>query len=122
MVCPRICPGKYLLTLPYRLSGFEKVNFYHPLFAYEAILNFANMFFLLWLSRRFDGILKAGDVFLAYLGFYSLGRFLLEFLRLDVSLVNGININQLFFAVVFICAGTWYIFASPPRPEIVRSL
>jgi phosphatidylglycerol---prolipoprotein diacylglyceryl transferase len=68
-------------------------------------LNFANMVFLLWLARRFDGILKAGDIFLAYLGFYSLGRFLLEFLRLDISVVNGFNINQVFFAIVFICVG-----------------
>jgi prolipoprotein diacylglyceryltransferase len=64
------------------------------------------MAFLLWLSHRLGGILKAGDLFLAYLGFYSLVRFLLEFLRLDVSLVNGINVNQVFFAFVFLCAGT----------------
>jgi phosphatidylglycerol:prolipoprotein diacylglycerol transferase len=63
------------------------------------------MIFLLWLSRRFVGILKAGDLFLAYLGFYSIVRFLLEFLRLDVSLVSGFNINQIFFAIVFMGVG-----------------
>ena len=63
------------------------------------------MFFLLWFARRFDSVLKAGDIFLAYLGFYSLGRFLLEFLRLDISLINGFNINQIFFAIVFVCVG-----------------
>ena len=51
--CPPICPGRYLLTPPHRLSGFEKVNFYHPLFAYESLLNFANMIFLLWLCPPF---------------------------------------------------------------------
>lgn len=102
---PTNLPWKIFIDPSHRLSGFEKVNFYHPLFAYEAIWSFANMIFLLWLARRFDGILKAGDIFLAYLGFYSLGRFLLEFLRLDISVVNGVNINQVFFATVFICAG-----------------
>jgi phosphatidylglycerol:prolipoprotein diacylglycerol transferase len=102
---PTNLPWKIFIDPSHRLRGFEKVNFYHPLFAYEAILNFANMVFLLWLARRFDGILKAGDIFLAYLGFYSLSRFLLEFLRLDISVVNGFNINQAFFAIVFICVG-----------------
>jgi len=96
---------KIFIDPAHRLNGFETVNFYQPLFAYESLLNFANMIFLLWLSRRFMGILKAGDLFLAYLGVYSLIRFLLEFLRLDVSLITGFNINQIFFAVVFILAG-----------------
>jgi phosphatidylglycerol:prolipoprotein diacylglycerol transferase len=102
---PTNLPWKIFIDPGSRLSGFEKVNFYHPLFAYEALLNFASMFFLLWLARRFVGKIKAGDLFLAYLGIYSLLRFLLEFLRLDVSLVYGFNINQAFFAVVFIGVG-----------------
>ena len=102
---PTSLPWKIFIDPTSRLSGFEKINFYHPLFAYELLLNFASMFFLFWLARRFAGILKMGDLFLAYLGVYSLIRFLLEFLRLDVSLVNGFNINQMFFAIVFICAG-----------------
>jgi phosphatidylglycerol:prolipoprotein diacylglycerol transferase len=102
---PTNLPWKIFIDPAYRLSGFETINFYHPLFAYESLLNFANMIFLLWLARRFVGILKVGDLFLVYLGAYSFIRFLLEFLRLDVSLVNGFNINQVFFALVFICAG-----------------
>jgi phosphatidylglycerol---prolipoprotein diacylglyceryl transferase len=102
---PTNLPWKIFIDPAYRLSGFEKVNFYHPLFAYEALLNFAGMFLLLWLARRFIGIIKVGDLFLTYLGLYSLIRFLLEFLRLDVSLVNGLNINQVFFVIVFICVG-----------------
>ena len=102
---PTSLPWKIFIDPGYRLSGFEKVNFFHPLFAYESLLSFASMFLLLWLGRRFAGIIKTGDLFLTYLGFYSLIRFMLEFLRLDVSLVYGININQLFFAIVFICVG-----------------
>lgn len=102
---PTNLPWKIFIDPAHRLSGFEKINFYHPLFAYEAILNFANMIFVLWFVRRFDGTLKVGDVILAYLGFYSLSRFLLEFLRLDISVVRGININQVFFVIVFIGSG-----------------
>ncbi len=102
---PTNLPWKIFIEPAYRLVGFESVNFYHPLFAYEAILSFANVIFLLWLARRFVKTLKLGDLFLAYLGFYSLARFLLEFLRLDVALVNEVNINQVFFAIVFVCTG-----------------
>jgi prolipoprotein diacylglyceryl transferase len=102
---PTTFPLKVFIDPAHRLSGFETVNFYQPLFAYESFLNFASMLLLLWLSRRFSGILKTGDLFLVYLGFYSLIRFLLEYLRLDVSLVGGFNINQIFFALVFLYAG-----------------
>lgn len=102
---PTTVPWKIFIEPAYRLIGYESVEFYHPLFAYEVILNFVNLILLMWIARRFVSVLKAGDLFLAYLGFYSLIRFLLEFLRLDVALVNGINVNQIFFALVFICVG-----------------
>lgn len=102
---PTNLPWKIFIEPAYRLVGFESVNYYHPLFAYESILSFANVIFLLWLAHRFINTLKAGDLFLVYLGVYSLVRFLLEFLRLDVALVNGFNINQVFFAIVLVCAG-----------------
>ena len=55
---------------------------------------------LLWLGRRYEHWLKPGDLFLVYLIGYPLGRFWLEFLRLDISKVGGININQLLMVVV----------------------
>jgi phosphatidylglycerol:prolipoprotein diacylglycerol transferase len=102
---PTNLPWKIFIDPAHRLSGFESVNFYHPLFAYESILSFANVILLSWLARRLFGILKIGDLFLVYLGIYSLVRFLLEFLRLDIATVSNVNINQMFFAVIFVCAG-----------------
>ncbi len=88
-----------------RLTGYEDIHFYHPLFAYESVLSFVNLFLLLRLTRKFSDRLKTGDLFLVYLAVYSLIRFSLEFLRLDVALVGGWNINQIFFAVLFTCTG-----------------
>jgi phosphatidylglycerol:prolipoprotein diacylglycerol transferase len=48
--------------------------------------------------------LKSGDIFLTYLIIYPLGRFLLEFLRLDASLVAGLNANQTVMAIVALTA------------------
>jgi phosphatidylglycerol:prolipoprotein diacylglycerol transferase len=115
---PTNLPWKIFIDPAYRLAGFETVNFYHPLFAYEAILSFANMFFLFWLMRRFAEKLEAGDLFLAYLGFHALVRFLLEFLRLDAAFVGGINVNQAFFAIAFLCAGIGLYLRHRPVREL----
>jgi len=80
------------------------------LFFYEAIWNLANMVLLLWISRRFSERLKSGDVFLVYLIVYPVGRFLLDFLRLDAALVGGININQTIMAIVAVCSACALIF------------
>jgi phosphatidylglycerol:prolipoprotein diacylglycerol transferase len=99
---PTSLPWRLFIQPAYRLAGFQKVEYFHPLFAYEVILNFANLFFLTWFARNLRNSLKNGDVFLVYLGLYSGYRFLLEYLRLDVSLINGINANQVFFGLLFI--------------------
>jgi phosphatidylglycerol:prolipoprotein diacylglycerol transferase len=101
---PASLPWKIFIDPAHRLAGFESIEYYHPLFAYEAILNLVNLILLIWLSRRFFDSFKAGGLFLVYLGFYSFIRFFLEFLRLDVALVNDINVNQVFFALAFLCA------------------
>jgi phosphatidylglycerol:prolipoprotein diacylglycerol transferase len=101
---PTDLPWKIFIDPDHRLAGFLDVEYYHPLFLYESIWNLANMFLLLWISRRFADWLKAGDVFLIYLIVYPVGRFLLDFLRLDASMVGGININQTVMAVVAVLA------------------
>lgn len=102
---PAHLPWAIFIDPASRLIGYEEAHFYHPLFAYESILNFTNLFLLLWLAQKFTNRLKVGDIFLVYLAAYSVIRFSLEFLRLDVALVGGWNVNQLFFAILFVCAG-----------------
>ena len=97
---PTGLPWKIYIDPQHRLAGFSEVEYYHPLFLYESLWNLANMFLLLWVSRRFADRLKKGDLFLVYLIAYPVGRFLLDFLRLDASRVAGININQTVMAVV----------------------
>ena len=101
---PTNLPWKIYIDPQHRLAGYENVEYYHPLFLYESLWNLGNMFLLLWISRRYAGRLKDGDIFLIYLIVYPVGRFLLDFLRLDASLVGGININQSVMAVVAVCA------------------
>lgn len=92
-----------------RLPEFRDQSHYHPLFLYEALWNLFNMALLLWLGRRYSDRLIPGDIFLVYLIIYPLGRFLLEFLRLDSSLVVGINANQTLMLVVGLAAAALLI-------------
>ena len=97
---PTSLPWKIFIEPGYRLSGFEDQAYYHPLFFYEALWNMSNMALLLWVGHRFPERIKKGDLLLLYLIVYPVGRFLLDFLRLDASMLGGINANQTAMAVV----------------------
>ena len=101
---PTNLPWKIYIDPQFRLPGYQDVEYYHPMFLYESLWSLATVGVLLWLPRRYKDRLLQGDLFLIYLILYPLGRFLLEFLRMETSLVGGININQLFMAVVAIIA------------------
>ena len=107
---PTDLPWKLYIDPAHRLTGFESAEYYHPLFAYEAVVNLANVLVLLWIARRYQRQLLPGDVFLAYLVLYPVARFLLDFLRLDASQVAGVNANQTVTAAVAISAlaGFWW--------------
>lgn len=118
---PTNLPWKIFIAPERRLNGYFDVEYYHPLFLYESLWNLGNMFLLLWIGRRYADRLRDGDLFLVYLIVYPVGRFLLDFLRLDASLVGGININQSVMAVVAILAAAALYWrhraeASPRKP------
>ena len=115
---PTNLPWKIYIDPEHRLVDYQNVEYYHPLFLYESIWNFGNMLLMLWISRRFADRLKSGDIFLVYLVVYPVGRFLLDFLRLDASMVGGININQSIMAVVAVCAALTLFLRhrSDPKP------
>jgi phosphatidylglycerol:prolipoprotein diacylglycerol transferase len=107
---PTNLPWRIFISPANRLPGYENVAYYHPLFLYESLWNFANFLLLMWLSRKHSAKLLPGDIFLVYLVVYPFGRFMLEFLRLDPSMVGGININQTIMLVVGVLAAatlTW---------------
>jgi phosphatidylglycerol:prolipoprotein diacylglycerol transferase len=88
-----------------RIPEYAAFERFHPLFLYESIWNLLSMFFLLWIWRRFDDRLKSGDLFFVYLITYPVGRFLLEFIRLDYVPLFGINFNQGFMFLIAIASG-----------------
>lgn len=90
---------------PEEYRGIEYYNSgFHPLFLYESIWNLIAFFVLFWLWNNRRHAFKAGDFFLLYVAQYSVVRFFLEFIRIEVAYVPGteINIAQVFTLVTFI--------------------
>ena len=63
---------------------------FHPLFAYEALLNVIGMFVLLFIGRRFARRLYDGDIAMMYFIWYGSVRTLLEGFRTGNWLVGGV--------------------------------
>ena len=72
------------------------------------------MAILLILARRFKDWLKSGDILYIYMIMYAIGRFSLDFLRLDASQVGGVNFNQTFMIFVALAGGI-FIFLNHRR-------
>lgn len=116
---PTELPWAIFIDKLHRLPGYKDVAYYHPLFLYESLWNVMTMVLLLWLSRTYTGRLKPGSLFLVYLIVYGIGRFSLEFLRLDVSRMAGVNANQMFMALVVVTAAAVLVFRQRGRVENV---
>ncbi|MDP2965444.1 MAG: prolipoprotein diacylglyceryl transferase [Pelolinea sp.] len=97
---PSTLPWAIFIDKARRLPGYEDFSTFHPMFLYESLWSIFNFFLLLFLGRAYESKLKPGDIFWVYLIVYPVGRFFLEFIRLDPSLVGGINANQITMAVV----------------------
>ena len=103
---PTTLPWAIRIDPQYRLPDFAAIETYHPLFLYELLWSLGNLAVLLILGRKYQDRLRSGDLLLVYLIIYPVGRFFLEFLRLDLAYVGGINANQtLMAAVAIVSAG-----------------
>ncbi len=61
--------------------------FHHPTFLYESLWNLVGLLLLFVLRRR--KFLRAGELFLSYFIWYSIGRFFIEALRTDSLAFKG---------------------------------
>lgn len=94
----RVEPYKSLVDYPVADTLF------HPLFLYESLWSILAFIVLLNLFLRQRKNFSPGSFFLLYVMQYSVIRFLLEFIRVEVSLVGGINVAQVVCAVAFVIA------------------
>jgi phosphatidylglycerol---prolipoprotein diacylglyceryl transferase len=98
---PTSLPWGIFINPEHRLNGYEQFEFFHPLFAYEALalLFGAGMFYALYSGNR----RQSGVAFLVYVIYYSIIRFCLDLLRINTThkIFNTLTINQL--VLSFVC-------------------
>lgn len=78
----------------------------HPTFLYESIGNLLVFGFLLWYRKNKSKV--SGEIFLLYIGLYSLVRFFVEGLRTDSLMIGSIRTAQLM-SVVFVVVAFYAI-------------
>lgn len=100
----RVAPYGSTVDFPVATTHF------HPLFLYESLWSILAFIVLLNIYQRYRSRLLAGDVFLFYIMQYAFIRFLLEFLRVEVTMVGGINLSQLVCVVAFIGALVYFMY------------
>lgn len=86
-----------------RIAEYADVATYHPLFLYESLYNLI-VTFILWKLFHRKKAFQPGSIFTLYLVLYPLGRFFLEYLRLDKGMAGGLNVNQYVMGVTAIVA------------------
>ncbi|WP_262705092.1 MULTISPECIES: prolipoprotein diacylglyceryl transferase [Streptomyces] len=76
---------------------------YHPTFLYESLWNIGVALLLLWVGRRFAT--KQGQTFALYAAAYTVGRFWIEYLRIDEAhTFGGLRLNDWTSIAVFSAA------------------
>jgi len=102
---------------------------FHPTFFYESIWDYAvfiTLLFMIMYPKRVQRALKLrlrdGDIFLAYLVFYSIGRFIVEAMRTDSLYIIGDPVNggirsaQMLSIVSIFIGSVWFIWRHRARP------
>ncbi len=112
----RVAPYGSTVDYPYATT------FFHPLFLYESLWSILAFFVLYNIFRRYRARLLPGDIFLFWIMEYSVIRFLLEFIKVEVSVVAGINVWQALCVIGFVGALVFFLYrhrsgAVAPQPE-----
>lgn len=106
------------LHLPDFIINQMKIGgtYYQPTFLYESFFNLIGLILILVLRHR-KHLFKQGEVFMLYLGWYSVVRFFVEGLRTDsLYLTSGIRVSQLLSLILFIAVIALFIY----RKKVVK--
>lgn len=90
-----------------RPAQFLSASRFHPTFFYEAILDAIFFVILIYLSKpstvnRQQSTVKPGQTLALYLILYPIGRFIVEFWRIDTATIGIFKVAQLLSAVAFL--------------------
>ncbi|MEV8093915.1 prolipoprotein diacylglyceryl transferase [Kitasatospora sp. NPDC085879] len=109
-------------TLPWGLEihkvepdGTVVEGVFHPTFLYESLWCVGVALLVIWADRRFT--LGHGRAFALYVAAYTVGRFWIEYLRIDEAHhILGLRLNDWTSIVVFVGAVVYLVVSSRLRP------
>jgi phosphatidylglycerol---prolipoprotein diacylglyceryl transferase len=91
----------------YNINSLER--YYHPVFLYEVVINAGLLFIILFYFKSLERY-KTGMVFAVFAIVYSITRFLLDYLRLDATTINGLPVTLAqVFSLLLLCFGVFLI-------------
>lgn len=99
---PTDLPWGIPIDIDKRLVGLEGQVYYHPVFLYESLLMILIFVLLLYLFQ--SNKLKTGQLTLFYFLLFSVERFFLDYLRIDMLQVGPLLATQWLSIILFIAA------------------
>jgi prolipoprotein diacylglyceryltransferase len=99
------------VPLTSRPTGYESFPTFHPTFLYESIWCVVVAILLIKADKAgFFARAKSGTLFIAYISLYTLGRGLIEVLRIDSSSqILGMRLNFWTSLLIFIGSAAWFL-------------
>jgi phosphatidylglycerol:prolipoprotein diacylglycerol transferase len=113
---PTTLPWGIPIDIPFRIAPYNNLlvfppdTRFHPVFLYESLWCLAGLGLLWWLSSRYRDRLLQGDIFVLYLIWYPVGRFLIEFLRPDRWMLGPLAAAQVFSAISALAAAGIFLY------------
>ncbi|WP_198359510.1 prolipoprotein diacylglyceryl transferase [Streptomyces fildesensis] len=112
---PTTLPWGLEINPLHRMRGSLDVATYHPTFLYEFFWDLGVALLVIWAGRRFR--LGHGRTFALYAAAYTVGRFWIEYLRIDEAhYFLGLRLNDWTSIVVFAGAVAYLAISSRLRP------
>lgn len=104
---PTSLPWKMFIPDTFRIGPYQNELFFHPLFLYEIVLLVFLFTFIRLIARK---PFRPGILFFCYILLYNVGRFLLEFLRIESVFIGSLRQNAVVSALLAILALAWLIY------------
>jgi len=102
---PTDLPWGIYISPEHRLPGYTQYERFHPTFLYESLWNLGTAILLFYLLRHHREKLLRGEIAGLYVIFYSVGRILMEMVRLDSPTLWGCPIAQVVATVLIVVVG-----------------
>ena len=104
---PLDAPWGLEIPIQYRPMGYSSSETFHPVFLYESLWCLVVAFILIKFTQRRNP--KSGSVFALYVCLYSLGRGLIETIRIDeANLILGVRLN-VWTSVLLVIGSLFYL-------------